>query len=217
MKILALEFSSPIRGVAVAVDGKMCGQAAEQSGRETHAFALIDSALQCAGVSRHEIECIVVGLGPGSYAGIRIAIAIAQGWQLASGIKLLGISSAEVVAAQAGLSGTMDVRVALDAQRNELYAARYHVSVPERPKLIEAFRLLSGAERLECEGRRGLFRMDLPPEAPTSAGVALPPDATLLAWLATVRSDFLPGHDLEPIYARKAEFVKAQPPKFGGM
>src|SRR3954462_262666 len=118
MKILALEFSSSIRSVAVAVEGKVRGQAAEQGARQTRPFVLIDSALQGAGVSRNEIECVAVGLGPGRYAGIRIAIAIAQGWQIANGVKLLGISSADAVAAHAGRLGSTDVRVALDAQRN---------------------------------------------------------------------------------------------------
>src|SRR5258708_1278026 len=106
MKILALEFSSPIRSVAVCAGGRWRGQAGEPGGGGKHPFALIDSALERAGVSRDEIECVAVGLGPGSYAGIRIAIAIAQGWQLANGVRLLGISSAEVVAAHAGQLGS---------------------------------------------------------------------------------------------------------------
>src|ERR1041384_1796484 len=64
MKILALEFSSSQRSVAVAVDGAVRGHAFEQGGRETHAFALIDSALQQARVAREEIECVAVGIGP---------------------------------------------------------------------------------------------------------------------------------------------------------
>jgi tRNA threonylcarbamoyl adenosine modification protein YeaZ len=215
MKILALEFSSPIRSAAVAVDGNVCRQVSEQGGRETHAFALIDSALQRAGVARQEIECIAVGLGPGSYAGIRIAIAIAQGWQLAQGIKLLGISSAEVVAAQAARLGSPEVRVGLDAQRHELYAARYDVSIPGRPKLVEAFRPLSATERFE-EGSR-ILRMDLSPQEGIQKECAFPPDAEFLAGLAANRADFVPGHHLEPIYVRKAEFVKAPPPRFGAI
>ena len=117
MKILALEFSSPRRSVAVAVEGVTRGTAAEAGGRTTHAFAMIDSALAQAGWQREEIDCLAVGTGPGSYAGIRIAIAIAQGWQIARGVKLLGISSAEAVAARAGQSGRTNVHIGLDAQR----------------------------------------------------------------------------------------------------
>lgn len=206
-----------MRSVAVAVDGQVRGQAAEQSGRETHAFALISSALQQAGLSRDEIDCIAVGLGPGSYAGVRIAIAIAQGWQIARGIQLLGISSAEAVAAQAGQLGSPDVRVVLDAQRHELYGARYDASVFDRPRLVEPFHLLSAAERAEWEQGGGILRMDLLPEAETSGGIALPPQADFLARLAAHHIDFVPAGRLEPIYVRPAEFVKATAPKFGAL
>jgi len=63
---------------------------------------------------------LAVGLGPGSYTGIRVALSIAQGWQLAGGVKLLGLSSVECVAAQAQaekISGR--VNVLIDAQRND--------------------------------------------------------------------------------------------------
>src|SRR6185436_9921559 len=118
MKILALEFSSSERSVAVAADDLARGCAQERGGRATHAFASIDSALQQAGVAREEIDCLAVGIGPGSYTGIRIAIAIAQGWQLARAVKLLGISSADCIAAQArerGIRGK--VKIVFDAQQ----------------------------------------------------------------------------------------------------
>ena len=48
---------------------------------------------------REAIEAIAVGLGPGSYTGIRAAIALAQGWQLAREVKTLGVSSVAAMAA----------------------------------------------------------------------------------------------------------------------
>ena len=62
---------------------------------------MIEKVLAAAKIEREEIEVLAVGLGPGSYTGIRVAISIAQGWQLARGVKLLGIGSAECLAAQA--------------------------------------------------------------------------------------------------------------------
>ena len=97
MKILALEFSSEQRSVAVVENGKVLGEARENTGRHTRAFALIEQALAEAKIRREQIECIAVGLGPGSYMGTRIAIAIAQGWQLARGIKTIGVNSTQVV------------------------------------------------------------------------------------------------------------------------
>src|SRR5438445_1530808 len=116
MKILALEFSSAHQSVAVldtdASKPLPAGTSRKSEGRETHAFAMIEKALHQAGLPRESIECLCVGLGPGSYTGIRVAISVAQGWQLARGIKLLGISSVECLAAQAKeqlLRGTANI------------------------------------------------------------------------------------------------------------
>ena len=85
--------------------------------------------LREAGLEREQIEVIAVGLGPGSYTGIRVAISIAQGWQLARGVKLLGVSSAECLAAQAQAEKIFGrVNVVIDAQRNEFYLAAYEIS-----------------------------------------------------------------------------------------
>ena len=77
MKILAVEFSSERRSVAVLAEGRVLGCAAETGGRTARAFSLIESALREARLEREDIECVAVGLGPGSYAGIRAAIALA--------------------------------------------------------------------------------------------------------------------------------------------
>ena len=96
MKMLALEFSSAQRSVAVVVadaDGRplTTSEVVETAtGHTMKPFAMIEEALRSAGVERERIEVIVVGLGPGSYTGIRAAIALAQGWQLATGVKTAG-------------------------------------------------------------------------------------------------------------------------------
>ena len=88
--------------MALARDGVALAEAVETGGyRVTNAFGLIQKVLATANISRAEIEVIAVGLGPGSYTGIRAAIAVAQGWQLARAVKLLGVSSADCLAAQA--------------------------------------------------------------------------------------------------------------------
>ncbi|MEI9863786.1 MAG: tRNA (adenosine(37)-N6)-threonylcarbamoyltransferase complex dimerization subunit type 1 TsaB [Limisphaerales bacterium] len=89
MTILALEFSSAQRSVALARDGFVLAEASEAGGRETHAFGMIEKVLATAKIRREEIDCLAIGLGPGSYTGIRVALSIAQGWQLAREVKLL--------------------------------------------------------------------------------------------------------------------------------
>src|SRR6476620_717256 len=92
------------------------------------AIELVEKALAHAKVEREQIECIAVGIGPGSYTGIRGAISLAQGWQLARGVKLLGISSVECVAAQAQRDNLFgEIAVIVDAQRDEFYVGKYTV------------------------------------------------------------------------------------------
>src|SRR2546423_15576836 len=136
MKILALEFSSPQRSVAVLArthTSEQLREMLETGSRGSRAVSMIDEVLHAQRVEREEIECIAVGLGPGSYTGIRAAIALAQGWQLARPVKLLGISSVEAIAAQAqadGLTGL--IHIVIDAQRNELYWAAYELNETNR-------------------------------------------------------------------------------------
>jgi len=212
MKILAIEFSSDRRSVAVALDGIVRGSAVEQASRNTPAFKLIEQSLADAGVEREQIECLAIGLGPGSYTGIRSAIALAQGWQLALQVKLLGISSVECLAAEAksrGHSGS--VNILIDAQRNEFYHARYQVSEKESRQITPL--KLAGLEEL-----RSTFSAEeiiIGPHADNwfSQAKSLYPTASTLLRIAAGRSDFVPGDKLEPIYLRETAFVKAPPPR----
>src|SRR5882672_791819 len=108
MTILALEFSSSQRSVGIARGGRVLAETFEVGERGTNAFGMIEKVLASANIGRAEVECLAVGLGPGSYTGIRVALSIAQGWQLATGVKLLGIGSVECLAAQAQAQKMLD-------------------------------------------------------------------------------------------------------------
>ena len=215
MKILALEFSSPQRSVAVLQEsanaGPLClGEAIETGARSTDALGLVEEALRQAQLEREQIECLAVGLGPGSYTGIRLAIALAQGWQLARPVKLLGISSAECLAAQAQAEGLFGrVEVVIDAQRNELYLAGYEVS-PEARREIEPLRLATLAD---AQARQLAGAILIGPEVTQwfPGSRVLFPRAATLGRLALDRTDFIPGERMEPIYLRETRFVKAPP------
>jgi tRNA A37 threonylcarbamoyladenosine modification protein TsaB len=161
-------------------------EASETGSGPTKAFELIGKVL------RGPVDCIAVGLGPGSYTGIRVGISIAQGWQVARGVKVLGISSVELMAAEAhreGLRGSL--RFAIDAQRGEFYVATYEI------------------------GDRG-FKETTPLHiAPKAEGALMNvfPSAAVLTELAATRSDFVSADKLEPIYLRETSFVKAPPPR----
>lgn len=207
MTILALEFSSAQRSAALARDGRVLAEALETGGyRVTNAFRLIDQVLKTAGLSREEIEAIAVGLGPGSYTGIRAAIAVAQGWQLARDVKLLGISSVACLAEQAlaqNLSGRFNV--VIDAQRNEFYLAQFEASGAGLTEILPL--KITPAE--DITARQAAGELCVGPEMER----ALFPTAAIVARLANGRTDFIAGEKLEPIYLRETSFVKAPAPR----
>jgi tRNA threonylcarbamoyl adenosine modification protein YeaZ len=217
MKILALEFSSPQRSVAVvhegAAGGPLClGEAIETGGRSTNPLGLVEEALHQAQLDRSQIECLAIGLGPGSYNGMRLAIALAQGWQLARPVKLLGLSSVECLAAQAQTEGILGrVEIVIDAQRGEFYLAGYELSAGTRRE-VELLRLAAAAEVRARQQAGGLL---VGPEVTNGFPGArlLFPQAATLGQLARGRTDFVAGESLQPIYLRETRFIKAPPPR----
>ena len=212
MKMLAFEFSSSQRSVAVVDDlGGSVGEVIDTApGNAMKPLALTEAALRQAGLEREQIECIVVGLGPGSYTGIRAAIALAQGWQLGRRVKLLGVSSAECVAAQARADGlTGRVAVAIDAQRGEFYLAGYEISASGRREVSPLRLATLGEARAREQAGERLIGPEVTRWFPD--GRIVFPRAALLAQLAMGRTDFGAGEDLTPIYLRETTFVKAPP------
>jgi len=252
MTILALEFSSEQRSVALArhprrdelhesqadctptesgtriarpSEGRIF-EAIETGGRNTAAFGMIERVLAAAKLEREEIDAIAIGLGPGSYTGIRSAIAIAQGWQLAQEVKSLGVSSAEAIAVLAQAEKIFgDVNVVIDAQRGEIYLARYEIS-EMAVKEIEPLRIVSPIEvessrcddfggRPQGPAQRTVPTIFVGPEATKwfPSGKTIFPRAAVIARLAAGRNNFISGESLQPIYLRETTFVKASPPK----
>jgi tRNA threonylcarbamoyladenosine biosynthesis protein TsaB len=206
MTILALEFSSEQRSVAVARDGIVLAEAGEIGGRATNAFGLIEKVLAESKIGREEIEIIAVGLGPGSYTGIRTAIAVAQGWQLARGIKLLGISSVEAIAAKAqGEKIFGRINVAVDAQRGEFYLATWEISETARMKILP-LKIVTAAE---MDLLRRASEIIVGPETEKT----LFPSAGSIARLAAQQRDIISNETLMPIYLREVNFVKLSCPQ----
>jgi tRNA threonylcarbamoyladenosine biosynthesis protein TsaB len=204
MTILALEFSSDRRSVALARDGVVLSEAVHLTdSRATNAFALIEQVLVETKIARDEIEALAVGLGPGSYTGIRAAIALAQGWQLARGVKLIGVSSAAALAWRAQAENIFGrVNVMIDAQRGEFYVATWEISAAECLE-ITPLKIISGAEIETAEAAGEIFR------GAESAPKIFPGAGEIARLAATKRADS--EATLEPIYLRATSFVKAPP------
>ena len=208
MTILALEFSSEQRSVAVIRGGSILGETIESGERSVTAFPMIEKVLAQAKIEREEIETIAVGLGPGSYTGVRAAIALAQGWQLARGTKTLGVSSVAAIAEQARAEKLFGrVSIVVDAQRGEFYFATYEITETSQAE-IASLKILPKAEVQSYANESQIL---IGPEATkiSSDGRTAFPRAAAVAVLAAARGDFLPGEKLEPIYLRETTFVKA--------
>jgi len=210
--MLGLEFSAARRSVAVGVDGEVRSQVREIAPRESGPLSMIEQALREAGLEREAIEVLVVGLGPGSYTGIRVAIALAQGWQLATPVKLMGVSSADGLASQAIQSGlAAELHVAFDAQRTEFYLGTYRAGSPGcRP--VTDLRLAPRSDLVALLDRGEA--VVAPEPIPGLEGVrVLAPDASFLLHGLPEAGPFVEGATLEPIYLREVSFVKAPPPR----
>lgn len=84
----------------------------------------IREALVGAGIRPGDLDLIAVGLGPGSYTGLRIGLAAARTLAYVAGADLLGLDSLEAVASNAPTDAGR-VSVIADAQRGELYTADF--------------------------------------------------------------------------------------------
>ncbi len=123
MNILALDTSTEYCSVAVWQDGAV-QQRVTHAG-QTHSTILlemVDGVLQDGGLHLAALDGIAYGAGPGSFTGLRIACATAQGLAYASGIPLAGIGTLQALAAG---SGAARVICCLDARMQEIYHAAY--------------------------------------------------------------------------------------------
>ncbi len=148
--VLAFEASSLRPSVALLDDdGRPLGRWMQAEGlRGTHRLAPEAAALLAAhGLTPGDLLGVAVGTGPGSYTGLRSAIALARGLAHASARPVVGIPSVEA-AARAVLverPAIQRVVVLLDARRDELYRADYARGVGDAPDVVSPPRLVSAS------------------------------------------------------------------------
>ena len=88
MKLLVMDTSGPVCGVAVMEDEKVLCEYTAQN-RNTHSANLMpmaEAALQSAGKTIGEMDAIAAVTGPGSFTGVRIGVATAKGLAHGAGI-----------------------------------------------------------------------------------------------------------------------------------
>jgi tRNA threonylcarbamoyladenosine biosynthesis protein TsaB len=133
--ILVLDSSTGVVTVAVARAGENAPSAGEarrevlaeisttSRGASETLLPAAHAALNLAGTDLGEVERILVGVGPGTFTGIRIALAVARALALATGAALSRNSTLNALAAPASLeAGNPDVLAVLDAKRSQVFA-----------------------------------------------------------------------------------------------
>ena len=121
----------------------------------TQLIPRIDALLAENGIARGKIACVCVGRGPGSFTGVRIAMATAKGIASALEVGLIGVSSLDAVAWGVWEFGARgELAVVADAMRKEVYPVRYLVDDAGAHRL-EADRVvkadLAAEELVECD------------------------------------------------------------------
>jgi tRNA threonylcarbamoyladenosine biosynthesis protein TsaB len=101
----------------------------EHPGHATELLAMTAQVLAEEGVAWSELDRIAVGVGPGTFTGLRVGIATARGLAQSLSVDLVGISSLRALAQGASAQhGHERVLAVIDARRGEAFAAAYSVT-----------------------------------------------------------------------------------------
>ncbi|HIJ82278.1 MAG TPA: tRNA (adenosine(37)-N6)-threonylcarbamoyltransferase complex dimerization subunit type 1 TsaB [Desulfuromonadales bacterium] len=224
MRILAIDTSTSMATVAIAVDGEIVAETLFNADR-TLSVRLIPETMHCvaqAGLELDQIDLFASSVGPGSFTGVRGGVATIQGLALATGKPCVGFSSLMLLAMNFSLS-SLPVCPLLDARKSEVYAALYDCSgvipvsrvsdcvVPPAVLLDTIYSVTEqkiiftgeGAHRyretiIEKMGERAVFA-----EFPLRSARAA--HGTLLAQFAFHRGETLEPAQLLPVYLRASE------------
>lgn len=135
--LLAIDTASPCCAVALQYQGAVFSDGIDaQSSHGEQVLNLLDKVITQAGLSppdlMAQLDAVVVSRGPGSFTGVRIGVAAAQGLAYGSSVPLIGVSSLAAMAHSALAAPCLvdatelAILVAVDARMDELYWALYY-------------------------------------------------------------------------------------------
>jgi tRNA threonylcarbamoyladenosine biosynthesis protein TsaB len=128
MTILGFDTATPATTVAIArgdaepVEARHDPEPGERPGHATQLLPLIAEVMERAGVAWDDVDRLAVGIGPGSFTGLRIGLATARSLAQSRRLPLVGVSS---LAALAYPHAGARVAAVIDARRGEVFAARW--------------------------------------------------------------------------------------------
>jgi tRNA threonylcarbamoyladenosine biosynthesis protein TsaB len=183
---LAFDTATSVATAALVRDGEVLG---ERTSRAVRVLEDVDVLVRESGVERAELTGVVVGIGPGSFTGLRLGLAAARGLALALELPVAGVSTLDALAA--GAPGALPV---VDAGRREVFTLRDGEPVVCAPQEVEASL---------CVGDGALrYRTVL-----EEHGAEVPPDdderhLPRARFHAQLAREFGPAEAVEPLYLR---------------
>jgi len=204
MTVLAIDTSTDVASLALWQRGQIIWTR-ELSSKKTHSSALFPALEEVRDIAG-KIDRIAVGLGPGSYAGVRIAIAAVLGLQIVWDCEVVGLPSV------LGLGGVHDsFRVIGDARRGSWYYSEVLNGVcVDGPRLLDSAADLT--ETLASSQSLIVSTDELSSDWKSERRL---PDARILAQLAALDLGIIQRDDLEPLYLREPHITPANPTKVG--
>ena len=213
MKLLVIDTSGPVCGVAVMEDEKVLCEYTAQN-RNTHSANLMpmaEAALQSAGKTIGEMDAIAAVTGPGSFTGVRIGVATAKGLAHGAGIPCIPVDALEALSISAGGFDGVICPIQ-DARAGQVYGAAFRDG--KRMTADEPLKLEDFLEKILPFGERFLFLGDGVPVhrekileilgekavfAPAHLNYLRPSAAGVLALRSEARTDYL---NLQATYLR---------------
>ena len=207
MKVLAFDTSSKALSLAILEDKQVLAETTINI-KKNHSITLmpaIDFLMASLDWTPKDLDRIVVAEGPGSYTGLRIAVATAKTLAHTLNIELVGMSSllSLVPHQQEGLLVPL-----MDARRNNVYAGFYENAKPVMPEahlsFAEVLEKVTDAEQVTFVGEVGPFVEQIQEQLPqASYQETLPNAANLALWAWDKKADSL--HDFVPNYLKRVE------------
>ena len=207
MKVLAFDTSSKALSLAILEDKQVLAETTINI-KKNHSITLmpaIDFLMGSLDWTPKDLDRIVVAEGPGSYTGLRIAVATAKTLAHTLNIELVGMSSllALLPRQQEGLIVPL-----MDARRNNVYAGFYENAKSVFPEahlsFAEVLEQVKDAEQVTFVGEVGPFVEQIQEQLPqASYQETLPNAANLAFWAWDKKAASL--HDFVPNYLKRVE------------
>ena len=208
MKLLAFDTSNQALSLAVLEDEHLLAQTTLNI-KKNHSITLmpaIDFLMNSLDMKPTDLDRIVVAQGPGSYTGLRIAVATAKTLAHTLKIELVGVSSLQALVPEQAEGLVIPV---MDARRNNVYAGFYQSGQAVRPEahlpLAEVLEMAGAANQsVTFVGETATFAEQIKDALPQAAIQSTLPDAAAIGRLGLD----LPAqsiHDFVPNYLKRVE------------